>query len=344
MAERVNLHVGTPKSGTTFIQSTLWANREELLARGVLFPGRKPFDQNKASLQIRSGGHLDADRSAGVWRSFCRQAAEHDGGVVLSNEWLLAANRRQATAAVEQIGGGPGSGIVHIVITTRSPVLAVPAAWQESLKVGRGHSLADFVAALDGDGKWTWGVLDPAAVAARWAEIVGPERVHVVTTPVAGGQPDLLWRRFAETVGFSPDGLELPSPANESLTVQGARLLQDYGPALLAEVERGEESGSGPARWLRNTLVRQVLVGVEGDPIGVGPELRDRLLERGAESARRLRELGCAVTGDLDELAQGDDRPGARHPDSVTDAELVAAGRTLAVGQLRLLMSAGGDR
>src|SRR4051794_6696320 len=104
MAQRVALHVGTPKSGTTFIQSTLWANREELLARGVLHPGRGPFDQNRASLQVRSGAHLHPGRTAGVWRSFCRQAAEHDGQVVLSNEWWLAATSRQIEAAVEQVG------------------------------------------------------------------------------------------------------------------------------------------------------------------------------------------------------------------------------------------------
>lgn len=340
MAQRVDLHVGTPKSGTTFLQSTLWANRDLLLDRGVLYPGKKAYDQNRASMQVRSGAHIDVGRAAPVWRSFCRQAAEYDGQVVLSNEWWLAAKRRQAEAAVEQIGGGAGSGIVHVVITTRSPVLAVPAAWQESLKVGRGHSLAEFVAALDGDGKWTWDVLDPAAVAQRWADIVGPDRVHVVTTPPAGGAPDVLWTRFAETVGFDPSGVELPRPANESLTVQGARLLQEYGPALLAEIERTDTSGNGPARWLRNTLVRKVLVGVEGEPIGVGAELRDRLLERGAESARRLRELGCHVTGDLEDITTGDDRPGARHPDSVSDAELVTAGRALAVGQLRVQMAA----
>lgn len=341
MAQRVVLHVGTPKSGTTFVQSTLWNNREELLARGVLFPGKKLFDQNRASMQVRAGAHIEVGRTAGAWRGFCRQAAAHDGTVVLSNEWWLAATPEQAAAAVEQIGGGPGNGIVDVVITTRSPVLLVPAAWQESLKVGRGTSLTDFVSRLDGDHKWSWPVLDPAIVARQWADVVGPDHVHVVTTPASGGAPDLLWRRFAETAGFSPDGLELPKPANESLTVQGARLLQEYGPALLAEVERTDSSGDGQATWLRNTLVRKVLVGVEGEPIGVGSELRDRLLARGAESAQQLRELGCPVTGDLDEITRGDDRPGARHPDSVTDAELLAAGRTLAVGQLRLQMAAG---
>ena len=39
MAERVVVHIGLMKSGTTFLQGRLDANREQLAAQGVLFPG-----------------------------------------------------------------------------------------------------------------------------------------------------------------------------------------------------------------------------------------------------------------------------------------------------------------
>ncbi|GAA1478622.1 hypothetical protein GCM10009623_30680 [Nocardioides aestuarii] len=334
MAQRVYLHVGTPKSGTTYLQAGLWQNREPLRDLGILFPGRGPFDHNRASIVVRKGRHLPG-RKRGVpplWRRFTDQAAAYDGTVVLSNEWYLAADADQITAAVDQLGGEK----VHVVVTTRTLVRLVPAAWQESLKVGRGHSLADFVDGLgDGRTKWTWDVLDPAAVARHWASVVGPERVHVVTMPERPTHAGQLWERFARTVGFDPEAVELPPrEANESMSVQAARLMQEFGPALRAEVDGHDASWRGHARWLRTAVVRRVLAGVPGDPIGVGEELRGDLLARGERIVADLRALGCPVTGDLEELLGGTDREGSRHPDSVTEAELLEVSRQLAVGLL----------
>ena len=347
MAERVFVHVGTPKSGTTYLQAGLWAQREELRAHGLLFPGRTPFDHNRASLLVRQGRHLrerprrrGGNRKLRVWSRFCRQAEEYDGTVVLSNEWYLAADREQALGAVEQLGGER----VHVLVTTRNLVRLVPAGWQESLKVGRGTSLADFVAGLDDPAnKWTWDVVDPALVARRWADVVGPDRVHLITMPERPASSSQLWDRFCETVGLATDAVEVPPrQANESLSVQAARLLQEFGPALRDEIDHHDRSVRSHSRWLRNAVVRQVLTEVAGDPIGVGPELRDRLAERGTRSVAALRELGCRVTGDLDELLGGTDRDGARHPDDVTEAELLQVSRALAVGLLGARMRSTG--
>lgn len=334
MAQRVYLHVGTPKSGTTYLQAGLWQNREPLRDLGLLFPGRGPFDHNRASIVVRNGKHLPGRRKGvpPLWRRFTDQAAAYDGTVVLSNEWYLAADVEQVAAAVDQLGGDR----VHVVVTTRTLVRLVPAAWQESLKVGRGHSLGDFVDGLgDGRIKWTWEVLDPAAVARHWASVVGPERVHVVTMPEKPTHAGQLWERFAATVGFDPHAVELPPrEANESMSVQAARLMQEFGPALREKVDEHDASWRGHARWLRTAVVRRVLAGVPGDPIGVGEELRADLLARGERTVADLRELGCPVTGDLDELLGGTDRDGSRHPDTVTGSELLEVSRQLAVGLL----------
>ncbi len=342
MAQRVYLHVGTPKSGTTYLQAGLWQNRDALRDLGLLFPGRGPFDQNRASIVVRNGRHLpDRKRTPKLWQRFVAETAAFDGTVVLSNEWYLAASQEQIAAAVDQLGGDA----VHVVVTTRALVRIVPAAWQESLKVGRGHSLTDYVEGLgDGRIKWTWDVIDPAAVARHWAGVVGPERVHVVTMPERPTHAGQLWERFATTVGFDPHAVELPPrEANESLSVQAARLMQEFGPALKEEVDRHDASWRGHARWLRSAVVRQVLTGIPGDPIGVGEELRADLLARGERSVADLRDLGCPVTGDLAELLDGTDRDGARHPDSVTGEELLAVSEQLAVGLLRGRIAAAGE-
>ena len=67
----------------------------------------------------------------------------------------------------------------------------------------------------------------------------------------------------------------------------------------------------GRSTWVREEVVRGILADLPGDPIGVGPALRDRLLERSSASVADLRQLGCRVTGDLDELLER----AARHPD-----------------------------
>lgn len=333
MAQRVHLHVGTPKSGTTYLQSGLWSHRDALAERGVLVPGRRPFDHNRASIAVRSGAHLGEGTVPRHWTQLCSRVRAHDGVAVLSNEWFLRADEEQARGAVDQLGGDA----VEVVITTRSLVRIVPAAWQESLKVGRGHSLEEFVADLErAQGKWIWAALDPAEVAERWARVVGAGRVHVVTTPQAPPHPGLLWDRFLGLLGLPEGAVPVPpSSVNESLGVQAARLLQEYGPALRAEVDEVDSSWRGHSRWLRQAVVRQVLVGVPGDPIGVGAELEARLGERTERSVEALRALGVHVVGDLDELLGGTDRAGARRPDEVTADELVDVGRHLAAGLLR---------
>lgn len=342
MAQRVLLHVGTPKSGTTYLQTGLWQSRDALRGAGVVLPGEKPFDHNRLSIVVRNGEHLRRRSEVpSAWTQALATTRAARGTVVISNEWFLACDHEQAVGAVEQLGGDA----VEVVVTTRDLVRLVPAGWQESLKIGRGTSLGDFVAGLDdGHNKWTWQALDPALVARRWADVVGPERVHVVTSPQSTSDPSVLWDRFTGVLGLAPGAVPAPIlSSNESLTVQAARLLQEYGPTLKREVAEIDDTWRGAAHWMRNLVVRQVLVTVPGDPIGIGEALADTLRARAERTVADLRQLGCPVTGDLDDLLGGQDRAGSRHPDSVTDAELVDAGRVLAAGLLRERMRSGRD-
>ena len=53
MSGRVLLHVGLPKSGTSYLQKLLSANRERLRGHGVLFPGADWSDQVVAVRDVR---------------------------------------------------------------------------------------------------------------------------------------------------------------------------------------------------------------------------------------------------------------------------------------------------
>ncbi len=50
---RVFVHIGEPKTGTTFLQQVMWRNRAELAAQGVVLPGHHPQDHFRASQDLR---------------------------------------------------------------------------------------------------------------------------------------------------------------------------------------------------------------------------------------------------------------------------------------------------
>ena len=53
MARRAFLHVGTAKSGTSYLQDLWWRHRDELRARGLLLPGRGRRDHFTAAALVK---------------------------------------------------------------------------------------------------------------------------------------------------------------------------------------------------------------------------------------------------------------------------------------------------
>ena len=178
MAERVVLHIGGPKCGTTYLQTVLWSNQHRLAEAGVLLPGARMFSHNLAATWARTP--KPKPRAERAWQRMLAQVRDHPGTAVYSNEWFTMADAEGASRVLEAFGDAE----VHLVFTARDLVGLVPAAWQEVLKLGHGGSLGEFVDGLaDPDQRWCWWTLDPAEVLERWA--VPPERVHLVTLPAA---------------------------------------------------------------------------------------------------------------------------------------------------------------
>ena len=57
----VYLHIGSPKTGTTYIQDVLWANREALEADGVLLPGHYRYARVEAARDLVKWDRDDGD-------------------------------------------------------------------------------------------------------------------------------------------------------------------------------------------------------------------------------------------------------------------------------------------
>ncbi|HEV2377938.1 MAG TPA: hypothetical protein VGS19_37980, partial [Streptosporangiaceae bacterium] len=100
---RVFLHIGEPKTGTTFLQQVMWRNRDALAAQGVVLPGHHPQDHFRASQDLRGIKKLPTDPAGswtGEWDILARQARQAPRVAVISHELFSAADPEQAERAV----------------------------------------------------------------------------------------------------------------------------------------------------------------------------------------------------------------------------------------------------
>ncbi len=208
MARKVILHVGAPKTGTSFVQDLLFGERDALAARGILYPAKR-FDAHFLAaldlMQLPWGG---IEREAvGAWDKLAREARAWSGNVVISHEILATASRVHVARALESLGGE-----VHVVYSARDLVRQIPAEWQENVKHRRRTPYAEFLADLQDPerssevAQWFWGVQEIPDVLDRWGSTLPRENVHLVTVPPSGAPRDLLWQRFAQVLGLDPAG------------------------------------------------------------------------------------------------------------------------------------------
>ena len=337
MADAVYVHVGAPKTGTTYLQDTLWANRDALGAAGVLLPGGRRFAAFHAAQAIREVPWL-ADMPAGrrdVWDDMRRRIGEWPGVAVLSHEFLGAATADQAATAIAALAPAE----VHVVFTARDYVSQIPALWQEAVKMGAQPPLEDYVdRLLSGTKKGPWGMdsIDAVGVLGRWGATVPAARVHVVTVPPPGAAPGLLWQRFGEVCGIDPQRFTAPGrPANESLGVVETELMR----LVARRLPEALQPKRVRYRWLRGYLAHEVLAGRGGQRPSLPPDAATRVRAWGEASVQTLAERGYAVHGDLGELVaatvphHAPTAPGRREvlrSAAVTIGELVDRQRLLA--------------
>ena len=179
MARRVVLHIGLPKTGTTFLQTTMWHNRPLLRQQGVLYPGRHRLNHYNAFQEVRRGD------SGGAWSALVSELAGWPEVGLVSHEFFSMCS----TAQVERVVADLSPAEVDLVVTVRSYVRQFPAVWQEALKMGGSASFDEFMDdAFAGRlrGAWGWASQDVPRVLERWACGVPTGRIHVVTVPPPG--------------------------------------------------------------------------------------------------------------------------------------------------------------
>jgi hypothetical protein len=308
---KVFLHIGEPKTGTTFLQQVMWRNRAELAAQGVVLPGHHPQDHYRASQDLRGLTKLAGDPAGswtGEWEILASQAKQAGKVAVISHELFSAADAEQAERAFASLRPAE----VHVVLTVRDMGTLLPAEWQESVKHRSTRSWEDWLGdvidreapGVDRRQWWFWRVHDTLEILGIWARHVPPERVHVVITPPRGSASGLLWERFAALLGIDPATVDLTrARANSSLGMPEIEFLRQLNLALPQEVPDWFYMWNvkeGAAHKLESTGARDERLVLPADRGGWAAEQAEILITT-------LRESRYDVAGDLDELRP---RPG----------------------------------
>jgi len=324
MTERVYLHIGAPKTGTTFLQDVLRKNRDSLARKGIWYVGERWSDHVHARLALVEHPRLsllDPDVRRG-WDRAVAEVKEWPGhSAIMSHELFGSATAEQASRAMATLSPAE----THLVFTARDFVDQVLAVWQEQLKWRATTPLSQWRPAEESAGPhsdWSWRTMDPVGVLRRWQGDLDPSRVHVVTVPRSPARPDELWERFAAACDIPAGSCDLDvRRPNKSLGAAEAELLRRVNLKIGDSIPERSDVG----RWVRQYLAHGLLVPRQGQRLVLRDDQVAELTSRALHARQWLSEAGFDVVGDLDDLVPLSPGWTGIHPDDVEDAVLLDA-------------------
>ena len=329
---RVLVHVGAPKTGTSYLQDVLFLNRDSLADRGILYPADRFDDHFLAALDLMDlpWGGLET-QAVGAWDRLAERVRSWPGTVIISHEILANATRQQVRRALDSFGDAE----VHVLLSARDLVRQIPAEWQENVKHRRTVSYRAYLDKITAPSRsdvlasWFWGVQEVPDILDRWGGTLPPERVHLVTVPKPGAPRDLLWKRFTTVLGLDDADLRLETDrANPSLGVPETALVRRVNQRVNSGVLANEDY----RRLVRELLAHRTLSRRSSSPrLGLPPDVRAWAVDLSESWIEELAGRGYDVVGSLDELRPDAAPEGATfsdpdHPDEadVADAAVEA--------------------
>ncbi|MFL6135952.1 MAG: hypothetical protein ACJ72A_24315 [Nocardioidaceae bacterium] len=310
-ARRVLVHVGAPKTGTSFVQDVLWLNRESLAGQGILYPAERFDEHFLAALDLMElpWGGLE-NQAVGAWDRLAERIRAWSGTAIVSHEILATASRQQVRRAFDSFGDAE----VHVVLSARDLVRQIPAEWQENVKHRRTVTFGEFLDKITDPRRagalasWFWGVQEVPDVLDRWGATLPPDQVHLITVPKPGAPRDLLWQRFASVLGLDATALAPETTrANPSMGVPETALVR----RINERVNQGVLPNEDYREFVRELLGHRTLSQRSGSPrLGLPSDVRAWAVDLSEAWIDLLTQRGYDVVGSLDEL-----RPDAAHDD-----------------------------
>ncbi len=300
---RLYLHIGASKTGTSALQAGIFASAPALAEQGLGLPlvGRdahvrallRPLGWRTAAGFVRDVVPRRLDDLAPLL------AATPGERLLVTNEDLCEADEGRIRALVSAVEAADLE--VHVVLTVRSLAAVLPSEWQQFLKHRLTLDYPTFLERVrDRRGRWAehfWRRQDPVATSARWATVVGADRLDVIVTPDRSVDPEGLYRMFGEVVGFAPDVLTWPDrDVNASWGYVEAEVYRRLNQTLGNRLTRYERDYQPAVRW---PLVQDVLARSASGRITLPPDHLGWVRTTAEGHVAGLRETAVRMHGDL---------------------------------------------
>lgn len=310
------LHIGTPKTGTTYLQGILSQNRAQLAKHGWSYPGRRVNQQHAIYGLCGSDIYYlsDTSRYEPIGEQLLARLTASPTPRTLWSAEVLSQLDDMGLERLLRLTGAPS----RVLMTVRGLHALLPSSWQQLLKTGHTETLTDYVDRLEAHrndrSTREWLGYAFGDVVRRWSQFAP---VHVVVVPSRSAGPERLWHLFREAADL-PELADLsvhPEGANVSLSTEAAEVLR----RLSGELGR---HGRKRAQALRQQYLRQAVFpladGDGGTRITLPPETHDRVRRWNEQELEEVSRFAAAVHGDL---ADAGFRP---HPQQDSSPAVVA--------------------
>lgn len=329
--QRLIIHPGFHKSGTTALQESFALNRSLLREQGILYPhiGTKAHHRIAWSLTQRPwgwnkrGGEKTPEK---VWdRMVDRINSAKEETVILSSEFFSEIDGEKVRKIRSDIKGRD----IQILFTVRPLAKLLPSSYQQYLKYGITIEFEDWLHEIldkPGESKVSptfWQRHSHGKVVARWVDIFGKSNVRVLIVNEA--QPTFLFDEINKLLNLQNGTIKAaPSGSNRSLTMEEISLLLELNRQFPKERVWDEYE-----LFIRAGYIRELTDHVPPAP---GKERLltpqwavDKANELGKEIQRELLNSGVRIIGDVESLGNSVVPTGTSTYPASVDIKTVAA-------------------
>jgi len=308
---KLYLHVGFHKTGTTSLQDNLNRNRPALLAQGIDYPKTRKFK-----------AHHEFAWSAGQrgwgWKKFGGSKAgsapakrmyqllrKSKLDAIISSEFLSELSPDQIRTLLSSIGRRE----LKVIFTVRPIAKILPSAYQQEVKNGSKLTYKSWLELVLEPEKENrnktrfWDRHSHDVEIAKWADIVGKDRVSVIISDDAN--PDFLTTSFFSLLGVSTKKFKESKKdvINRSMDLAEIELLR----RINEQFDRNQgwdEYVSGIRSTLVKTWTQRKPSELSPGRLSTPESFRSLIDARVLKLTEGLRSLGVEITGDLDSLSK----------------------------------------